>query len=253
LSVVAVIGAVLTVGALDVAPASAVADGVAATAGQYPYAVQLRMDQIRRADGTVYNSACSAVLISRTWIMTAGHCFHDGNRVRVSGPPRYATTARLGTVSTADPRAGVTRTVVDVRQSPTNDIAVARLNAPVDGIAPPRLSTTPPPSGQVLTFAGWGATTSAGPPSSRLFWGQARVNAVLATTVLVTGYRPAATTSACLYDSGAPYVATPATGAATLVSVEGSGPSCPHSLRETTARVDGVASWVRGVVPDLPR
>jgi hypothetical protein len=88
------------------------------------YAVQLRLDDIRRAVGTAYDSACSAVLISRTWIMAAGHCFHDGNRVRVGGAPRYASTARLGTVSTADPRAGVTWKVVWVEQSPTSDIAV---------------------------------------------------------------------------------------------------------------------------------
>jgi secreted trypsin-like serine protease len=253
LRMLALLGAALTVGGLGIGPAAAIANGVAATNGQFPYAVQLRLDDIRRANGTVYDSACSAVLISRTWIMTAGHCFHDGNRVRVGGAPRYATTARLGTVSTADPRAGVTRKVVWVEQSPTSDIAVARLDSPVDGIVPPRLATTAPPLGQVLTFAGWGATTSAGPPSGKLYWGQAKVNAVRATTVLVTGYRPSATTSACPYDSGAPYVATSPGGLATLVSVESTGPSCPHRLPETTARVDVVAGWVRVVVTDLPR
>jgi secreted trypsin-like serine protease len=250
---VAVLGAALTVGALGAGPAAAVANGVAATSGQFPYAVQLRLDDIPRADGTTYDSACSGVLISRTWIMTAGHCFHDGNRNRVSGAPRYASTARLGTVRTADPASGVTRTVVWVEQSRTNDIAVARLDAPVDGIAPPRLGTAAPAAGNVLAFAGWGATTSTGPPSAQLYWGQVKVGAVRATTVLVTGYRPAATTSACPYDSGAPYVATSSTGAATLVSVESTGPACPHRAQETTARVDVVAGWVRGVVTDLPR
>jgi secreted trypsin-like serine protease len=250
---VAVLGAAFTVGSLGAGPAVAIANGTAATTGQFPYAVQLRLDQITRADGSTYDSACSGVLVSRTWIMTAGHCFHDGNRNRISGTPRYASTARMGTVSTADPAAGVTRTVVWVEQSRTNDIALARLNAPVDGIAPPRLSSAAPPGGQILSFAGWGATTSAGPPSSRLFWGQVKVAAVKSTTVLVTGYRPAATTSACAYDSGAPYVATSSNGTATLVSVESTGPTCPHRLQETTARVDVVAGWVRGVVTDLPR
>jgi hypothetical protein len=31
-----------------------------------------------------------------------------------------------------------------------------------------------------------------------------------------------------------------------------SGPTCPHSSQETTARVDVVASWVRSKVSDLP-
>ncbi|MCW2740512.1 MAG: Secreted esterase [Blastococcus sp.] len=253
LRLVAFLGAALTVGALGVAPSAAIANGTAATAGQFPYAVQLRLDDITRANGTTYDSACSGVLISRTWIMTAGHCFHDGNRNRVSGAPRYASTARLGTVRTADPAAGVTRTVVWVEQSGVNDIAVARLNAPVDGIAPPRLTTGPPGVGGILTVAGWGATTSTGGPSAQLYSGQVRVNAVRTTTVLVTGYRPSATTSACPYDSGAPYLATSSTGAVTLVSVESTGPTCPHRLAETTSRVDVVAGWVRGVVTDLPR
>jgi V8-like Glu-specific endopeptidase len=247
---VAVLGAVLTVGTVALSPAVAVANGTAAAPGQFAYAVQLRLDDIRRADGTTYDSACSGVLVSQNWIMTAGHCFHDGNRNRVGGAPRYATTARLGTVNTTAPTAGVTRSVVWVEQSAVNDIALARLSAPVTGITPPALSTRAPAPGQLLTFAGWGATTSAGPPSQQLYWGQVKVSAVRTTTALVTGYRPSSNTSACPYDSGAPYVATSAGGAPTLVSVESTGPACPHRLQETTSRVDVVAAWVRKVVTD---
>lgn len=248
---IAVLGASATVGMVALSPAGAVANGVAAEPGEFPYAVQLTMDDITRSDATTYDSACSGVLISPTWIMTAGHCFHDGDRNRVSGAPRYATTARLGTVSTADPAAGVTRSIRWVEQSSTNDIAVAQLSEAVD-VTPLALGTRAPARGQVLTFAGWGATTSSGPPSQELYWGQVKVTSVKPTTVLVKGYSPAADTSACPYDSGAPYIATPAGGPATLVSVESSGPTCPHRLQETTARVDVVAGWVRTVVLDLP-
>lgn len=65
---------------------------------------------------------------------TAGHCFHDVNRVPVSGPVPYATTATLTTVprdqraSPGDwfdlvdllsPAPGETRDVIDVQQSIT--------------------------------------------------------------------------------------------------------------------------------------
>ncbi|TQN40769.1 trypsin [Blastococcus colisei] len=248
-AVISASSAVLAVGALGMAPAAAIANGVAAEEGQFPFAVQLKLDDIMRSDGTTYDSACSGALISPTWIMTAGHCFHDGDRNRVSGAPRYATTARLGTASTTDPDAGVTRTVTWVEQSSTNDIAVARLDAPVEGITPIALNTAKPARGQVLTFAGWGATTSDGPPSEQLYWGQVSVSSVRSTTVLVKGHWPAKDTSACPYDSGAPYFTDSPTPA--LVSVESGGPACPHRQQETTARVDVVLPWVNSVVTDL--
>jgi secreted trypsin-like serine protease len=250
---IAVLGTVLTVGGLGIAPAAAVANGTAATPGQFPYAVQLRMDDIKRADGTLYDSACSGVLISPTWIMTAGHCFHDGNRTRVSGSPRYATTARLGTVNTTDPSAGVTRRVTWVHQSGSSDMAVARLDAPVEGIAPVRLNGVAPRVGQIFLFAGWGATSSTGQPSAQLYWGQFAVTAVRPTTLLMGGYRPARTTSACPYDSGGPFVGVSRNGTATLVSIESTGPACPHRSYETTVRVDAFRAWVQKYVTDLPR
>jgi hypothetical protein len=232
-----------TAGVLGASPAVGIAKGVAADEGQFPFAVQLRLDDIKRSDGTTYDSACSGALISPSWIVTAGHCFHDGDRTRVSGTPRYAVTARLGTASTADPHVGVVRTVVWVEQSSTNDIAVARLDAPVDGIAPIELSSTAPSRGQVLSFAGWGATSSSGTWSDQLYWGQVKVSRVRPVTALVKGHWPHRDTSACPYDSGAPYVTT--TSPPVLVSVEKGGPSCPHSSEETTSRVDVVAGWIR--------
>ena len=248
----AALAAVLTVGALGIAPAAAVAHGTAASPGQYPYAVKLTMTAIPRADGTTYDSGCSAALISRTWVMTAGHCFHDVGGRRVSGPTPYRTTATLGTTNTTT-SPGETRDVVEVRQSGTNDIALARLSAAVLDVVPLALNPQRPAVGQILTLAGWGATSSVAPqPSNQLWTGQVRITTVGSTTVLVTGYAPARDTSACLYDSGAPYIATPAGAPARLVSVESDGPACPHSAQETTARVDTVAGWVRTVVPDLP-
>ena len=242
----------LAVGGLGLAPAAAVAHGRAAAPGQYPDAVKLTMTAIPRANGTTYDSGCSAALISRTWIMTAGHCFHDVNGRRVSGATPYRTTATLGTSNTTT-FPGETRSVVEIRQSSGNDIALARLSAAVTDVVPLALNTQRPASGQILTLAGWGATSSVAPrPSDQLWTGQVRITSVGSSTVLVTGYSPAPDTSACRYDSGAPYVATPPGAPARLVSVESDGPACPHSTPETTARVDTVVGWVRSVVHDLP-
>ncbi len=183
------------------------------------------------------------MLISAEWIMTAGHCFHDGDRNRISGAPRYTVTARLGTPTTSDPSVGVTRSVTWVEQSPKNDIAVARLNETVDGIPPVPLATTAPKRGEVLTFAGWGATSSSGTWSDQLYWGQVKVSTVKPVTVMVKGSYPQNNTSACPYDSGAPYWRGGPNPV--LVSVEKGGPACPHSSEETTSRVDVIYDWVR--------
>ena len=263
-----VIAVVLAAVVLGATPAAAVADGTPVSIGQYPFAVRLTMTHIPRPDGTFYNSACSAALISPTWIITAGHCFHDVNRVPVSGPVPYATTATLNTVAgdqrarpdhrfdlldLLSPAPGENRDVIEVRQSATTDIALARLATPVANVTPLGLSDNGPAAGGVLTLAGWGATSSIIPtPSTQLSIGQVKIQTVNPTTITVVGSYPAADTSACLYDSGAPYFTTPLGAAPVLVSTESTGPDCPHTSAETTARVDTITMWIATIVPDLP-
>jgi len=140
------VAGVLVLLALGAGPAGAVADGTPATPGQYPFAVRLTMTGIPRPDGTSYASACSAALIAPSWILTAGHCFHDANRVPVSGPVPYPTTATLNTVDLSR-SPGETRTVVAVRQSPSADVALAQLDRPVTDVRPVALATGRPTAG----------------------------------------------------------------------------------------------------------
>src|SRR3954447_24825829 len=133
-----------TTAALAMTPAAAVAHRTAAAPGQFPFVVKLTMTAIPRADGTTYNSACSAALISRTWILTAGHCFHDVAGRRVSGATPYRTTATLNTVNTTR-SPGESRDVVEVRQAPNGaDVALGRLSAPVTDVPPLALNTQRP-------------------------------------------------------------------------------------------------------------
>jgi secreted trypsin-like serine protease len=77
---------------------------------------------------------------------------------------------------------------------------------------------------------------------------QVTVETVETATIGVTGFAPEPDTSACVFDSGAPYFVERAGRSPLLVSIESDGPSCPHDQVETTARVDNIRSWIRSVI-----
>jgi secreted trypsin-like serine protease len=228
--------------------AAAVAHGEQVPEGRFRFAVRLTMPDITRPDGSHYASACSAALVAPQWIVSAGHCFHDGARNRVSGPVRYQVIATLGTAD-LDSGHGIDVEIVEAQQSPTgSDVALGRLVHPVWGIPTIAVSGRAPQVGETVHIAGWGWTgVGQVAPSRILQTGGFTVRSVSDGVTGVVGLRPQADTSACVYDSGAPYFAV-SHRAVRLVSVESEGPTCPHDQEETTARVDTLRSWVQETV-----
>ena len=211
-----------------------------------PFNAKLTSQNIPVAGGGVRNGACSGSLVAPAWVVTAGHCFHDINDARIGGPPPYTMTVTVGKLKDSDP-GGYTAQVVDVRQSPVNDLAVVKLSAPVKDVVPAALADAPPSVGEPIQFAGWGSlsATVLG-PSDHLKRGQFTVAAIKEATLEAApvGVRTVEN-GPCPEDSGGPFFTSTDDRTATLVAIVNTGPPCPQPGREIIARVDVVAEWIR--------
>lgn len=133
--------------------------------GKYPFMAIL---QIKTTDGTT--SLCGGSLIDSNSVLTAAHCVVDARSITVAvgrtvmskdqGQLRYATRAFV------HPR-------YNGLQDNRYDAAVLKLDSPVSGIKPIKLSTTAQNNlerpGSKLTIAGWGVTRQGGStPSDRM-------------------------------------------------------------------------------------
>jgi secreted trypsin-like serine protease len=238
--------AVLAAGLLAVAagPAQAIANGEPVPDGKYTFSVKLTMTGIPTADGGRRNSACSGALIAPRWVITAGHCFRTFDGTRVEYPVADLTTATVGRTDLTGP-GGHEIKVVAVRQSPTADVALAKLETPIPDIKPIRIGREAPAVGAVVRLTGYGSTTSVSPaPVTRLRTGQMTVVSITDSVTGMRGYAPQPDTTPCPYDSGAPFFLEKRTARPILVAVVSNGPSCPHTGVESAARTDNIADWI---------
>lgn len=210
-----------------------------------PFNAKLTSREIPTPGGGVRSGGCSGALVAPDWVVTAGHCFHDLNDVRVSGEPPYRMAVTVGKTKDSDP-GGHTVEVVDVRQSPLNDLALAKLSAPITDIVPLTLADQEPALGQPMEFAGWGSTSATVvAPSDHLKRGRFTVSEIKATTLGALPVVPRTVeNSPCHDDSGAPFYISSDDVTGQLVAIEVAGPECPQPGTEIIARVDVLVDWM---------
>ena len=210
-----------------------------------PFNAKLSSTDIPQPDGGVRTGGCSGALIAAQWVITAGHCFHDLRGTRVGGKPDYHMKVAVGRTTDADTRGHVAE-VVDIEQSPVNDLALARLNSPITDIRPLALPKEAPRVGEATMFVGWGSLSSKViVQSDHLKRGEFLVAAVREHEIdLGPATKRTVENTPCPDDSGAPYFV-PGPDGEVLVAVEDFGPECPGPGLETAARVDTILAWIR--------
>uniref|UniRef100_F7A010 Transmembrane serine protease 11D n=1 Tax=Monodelphis domestica TaxID=13616 RepID=F7A010_MONDO len=182
--------------------------GTQASAGDWPWQASLRVNNAHH---------CGAILISDTWLVTAGHCF------RIVRDPRRLSVTFGYSLRSPEIRANVKNIIIHPNYTPAsheNDIALVELtnritfNKNVHKICLPEANLIIPPGTRVYV-TGWGSQISGGNSAYLLRQGgiqiisNAECNAPesyngLITSGMICAGTPGGGTDACQGDSGGP-------------------------------------------------
>ncbi|MBT2458511.1 FG-GAP-like repeat-containing protein [Streptomyces sp. ISL-86] len=192
---------------------------------------------------------CTATLIDPRWVLAAKSCFADNpaeNNTVTAGAPKEKTTLTVGRADLAT-TGGHTTDIAELVPRADRDVVMARLAKPALNISPVTVSDTAPTSGEELTVAAFGRTSTV--------WAPSKIHSAAFTvgTIGATGFDLAAKatsdTSVCKGDAGAPALRTE-NGKPALVAL-GSRSWQDHCLDANATkagaydtRTDDIRGWI---------
>ncbi|HEX8348142.1 MAG TPA: RICIN domain-containing protein, partial [Actinoplanes sp.] len=212
--------------------------------GAYPF-----VGRVHVGDAANGGLSCSGALVDQWWVVTARACLSTDGQPVVAGAPRHPTKVTLGRADVSGAGPGVVVSVAQVVPHPDRDVALLRLAAAVNNVAPVQLATSPPVVGDVLKVAGYGRTATAWVPEVSHV-ASFTVSELTATSVGITGQDPQQV-GPCHGDAGGPGLRE-AGGGVELVALTSTaalggcrGSAAAEGRGGTQTRLDGLAEWLQ--------